>query len=156
MLEPEWRSKGTLPLRVVSPLSQLQGVWVCCSRTTSEPFLPVPSAPILPYASPSFTLSLEVALAVDSWVLEEQRYHQVDDPPASPRSRSLSRPGCPWGHSGSTALSDPSWLPFRLLWPRLLGSSLFLSLSLSFCLSPLGACLTPSPCPLFSQAWGCL
>lgn len=104
---PEPRGKGTLPPCVASPASHLQGVWVCCQGTISEPFLPVPSAHILPYASPSFTLSLEVALAVDARVLEEQRYHQADDPPASPRSRSLSRPERPWGHPGSTALSDP-------------------------------------------------
>lgn len=40
-------------------------------------------------------LSLEVALAVDSWVLEEQRYHQADDPPASQDPLSLSGPGHP-------------------------------------------------------------
>lgn len=48
-----------------------------------------------PNTSPSFTLSLEVALAVDSWVLEEQRYHQADDPPASQDPLSLSGPGHP-------------------------------------------------------------
>lgn len=40
-------------------------------------------------------LSLEVALAVDSWMLEEQRYHQADDPPAAQGPFSLSSPEHP-------------------------------------------------------------
>lgn len=62
-------------------------------RSSLSPFssqLPLPSS--FPNASPSFTLSLEVALAVDSWLLEEQRYHQADDPPAPQDSLRLSSP----------------------------------------------------------------
>lgn len=48
-----------------------------------------------PNALASFTLSLEVALAVDSWVLEKQRDQQADDPPASQDPLSLSSPEHP-------------------------------------------------------------
>lgn len=110
MSVPEPRGKGTLPPRV-APCVPAPGSLGVLPGDHLGALPPVPSARILPYASPSFTLSLEVALAVDALVLEEQRRHQADDPPASPRPRSLSRPERPWCHPGSTALSDP--LGFR-------------------------------------------
>ena len=83
------------PPRLPSPVSQLGGSG-SSDRITPEP--PSSQCPLLLSflnASPSFTLSLEVALAVDSWVLEEQRYHQAGDPPAAQGPLSLSSPEHP-------------------------------------------------------------
>lgn len=69
---------------------------ILTERVISKP--PSSQCPLLlsfPNASPSFTLSLEVALAVDAWVLEKQRCHQADDPPASQDPLSLSSPEHP-------------------------------------------------------------
>lgn len=76
----------SLPVSQVEGLDVLTQGWASLSLHLPSPF---------PLASVHLTLSLEVTLAVDSWVLQDQGHHQADDPPASQDPLGLSSPEHP-------------------------------------------------------------